>query len=131
MTAASGKPAVVPLRTPTVNFYIITGNGTFDPPTGGYGDSFIKLAPSGTNLPASDYFTPYNQMTLSINDTDLGSSGVIVLPDEAGSTNHPHLITGVGKGKTFYLIDATNGPFQLGHNDSQIVQYVTTPSASA
>src|SRR5581483_2562704 len=48
------------------NIYAITGNGTFDASTGGsdYGDSFVKLTPTGNSLTATDYFTPYDQLTL-------------------------------------------------------------------
>jgi hypothetical protein len=83
----------------------------------------VKL--STTNgLAVADYFTPFNQASLAAGDTDLGSGGPVLLPDEVGSTNHPHLIVGAGKGKTIYLVDRDN----MGHynpaNDSQIVQTV-------
>src|SRR5262249_41329800 len=86
-------------------------------------DSFIRL--STTNgLAVADYFTPFNQATLAANDTDLGSGGPVLLPDEVGSVAHPHLIVGSGKSGTIYLIDRDN----MGHfnpaNDSQIVQSV-------
>ncbi len=107
------------------NLYIITGNGTFDTNTGGYGDSFIKLTPNGTNLSVASFFTPFNQLSLSTNDTDLGSSCAVLLPDEVGSASHPHLVTGVGKGKTFYLMDRDNmGGYATG-SDTNIVQFLT------
>jgi mono/diheme cytochrome c family protein len=105
------------------NLYFESGNGSFSAYTNGgdYGDSFIKL--STTNgLAVGDYFTPWNQASMDVNDQDLGSGGPILLPDSAGSSAHRHLIIGAGKEGTLYLLDRDN----LGHfnsaNDSQIVQ---------
>ena len=64
------------------NIYFNTGNGPFDVNTGGVdyrGDSIVKLNSSGTVL---DYFTPYNQATLDATDADVGSSGLVLLPDQ-------------------------------------------------
>ena len=104
------------------NLYVITGNGTFASASQSFGDSFIKLATGGTNLALSDYFTPFNQNALNAADADLGSGGVVVLPDEVGSAAHPHLCIGAGKEGKIYLLDRDNlGHFQA-NSDSQIVQ---------
>src|SRR5207249_8234502 len=52
------------------NVYVAIGNGTFDAYAGGanYGDSFIKLTLNGSSLSVTDYFTPFNQQTLSDED---------------------------------------------------------------
>lgn len=100
--------------------YVITGNGTFDADTGGsdFGDSFLKLA--GGTLMLSDYFTPYDQASLAANDTDLGSGGPLLLPDQ--TVGPPHLLVGAGKEGTIYLVNRdAMGQFQTG-SDSQIVQ---------
>jgi len=103
------------------NVYVTTGNGTFDVNTGGdnYGDSVVKLSPSAS---VASYFTPNNQATLEANDLDLGSAGVIVLPDSLGSAAHPHLALASGKPGLFYLLDRDN----LGqyNNPDQAVQEV-------
>lgn len=105
------------------NLFFETANGSFSENTNGgdYGDSFIRL--STTNgLGVADYFTPHDQATLQANDTDLGSGGPVLLPDDAGSAAHPHLITGSGKSGTIYLLDRDGlGRFN-STNDSQIVQ---------
>ncbi|HWE97883.1 MAG TPA: PA14 domain-containing protein, partial [Tepidisphaeraceae bacterium] len=90
------------------NLYGITGNGDFNAAIGDYGDSFVKLTPTSSSDPVTGYFTPYNQQQLSDADEDLGSGGVMVLPDSVGSAAHPHLLVGCGKQGIIYLIDANN-----------------------
>jgi hypothetical protein len=102
----------------TGSLYFITGNGTFDANTGGsdYGDSYVRLSPSGA---VQDYFTPSNQATLSSQDLDLGSGGVLLLPDQSGA--HPHEMVSAGKDGTAYLVDRDHmGGFNSSSN--QVVQ---------
>ncbi len=104
------------------NIFLVTGNGTFDPPNNNYGDSFLRLGAGTNGLTVADYFTPYNQDTLNDEDHDVGSGGSLLLPDEAGSVAHPHLMVGASKEGTIYLVDRDNlGQFNPA-NDSQIVQ---------
>src|SRR6185437_4957415 len=107
------------------NLYFETGNGSFDGSTGGgnYADSFLKLSTTN-NLALTDYFTPYNQLSLANADLDLGSCGPILLPDSVGSAAHPHLLAGTGKSGTLYLVDRDNmGHYNAsGGSDSNIVQ---------
>jgi hypothetical protein len=87
--------------------FLMTGNGTYDGPVSqDWGDSFIRLEADGQNsLRVADAFTPANQEDLSDNDQDIGSGGPLLLPDEAGSAEHPHLLVGAGKDGVVYLID--------------------------
>jgi hypothetical protein len=62
--------------------YCTTGNGYFDPTSRNYGDTVLKL---GRDLRLLDSFTPANQPDLMAEDLDLGSGGVLVVPDEAGA----------------------------------------------
>jgi hypothetical protein len=97
------------------NIFFETGNGTFQAGSD-YGDSFIRLSTSGGGLAFSDYFTPFNQQALSDADEDLGSGGVILLPDQPGA--HPHLMVGAGKEGRIYLVDRDNlGQFQGGSDN--------------
>ena len=108
---------------PDGSIFGVTGNGTFDtgPNPQNFGDSFIRLT-QGTNLALVDYFTPFDQATMDIQDNDLGSGGAMVLPDSVGSLAHPHLLVGAGKLGKLYLVDRDNmGHFNAG-SDSQIVQ---------
>ena len=104
--------------------YFMTGNGSFAPAQGNYGDSVLKLDTNISLISVADYFTPYNQSALNSGDVDLGSGGAVLMPDEAGSLAHPHLLVGCGKQGTIYLIDRDN----MGHfnsaNNNQIVQSV-------
>ncbi len=99
------------------NLYVETANGTFDADSGGinYADSVVKLTANGTVL---DYFTPFNQSLLAINDIDLGSAGAIVLPDSVGSPANPHLLVATGKTGLLYLLDQSN----LGKYNSVLSQ---------
>ena len=101
------------------NLFFSTGNGTFDQNAGGgdYGDTLLKLSPSGA---VSDYFTPYNYQALDSGDIDLASGGVILLPDQPGA--HPHEVIADGKGGTIYLVDRDNMGHVGTNNDNQIIQ---------
>lgn len=64
-------------------------------------ESVVKVSPDLTTI--LDLFTPSNQASLDQNDTDFGSGGVLVLPDQPGST--PHLTVAAGKFGTMYLMN--------------------------
>jgi uncharacterized protein (TIGR03437 family) len=109
------------------NIYLAAGNGTFDYAQGGpdLGESYIKLAAS-SGLNVGDYFTPFNYAGLNSGDLDIGSAGVALIGDEAGSAAHPHLMAGAGKEGRIYLLDRDNMG-KLSSNDSAAVQ--TIPGA--
>jgi hypothetical protein len=104
------------------NLYVVTGNGTFTANSEGqdYGDSFVKLTQEGNSLSVKDFFAPFNQISLSNTDEDLGSGGPVLLPDQNGS--HAHLMLGGGKEGTLYLVDRDNMGHFRAENNSQIVQ---------
>ena len=109
------------------SIYTSTGNGTFDASSGGtdFGDSILRLTWSSANLTItlSDYFTPWDQQTLDVNDRDVASGGVLLLPDQPGS-HYPHLLVQAGKEGTIDLVNRDNlGHFHSG-DDSQIVQTI-------
>ena len=105
-----------------------TGNGTFSANSGGtdYGDSVLRLNWSSSGITVRDYFTPWDQQSLDQNDLDVGSGGVVLLPDQSGP--HPHLLLQSGKEGTIDLIDRDNMGHWHSGNDSQIVQ--TLPFAN-
>jgi hypothetical protein len=107
------------------NLFFATGNGTYDGKKGGadFSDTVVELAPPiGNRFRLADWFTPYNQLELSNKDADVGSGGVLLLPDQGQGAPHQHLLVEVGKEGSIYLIDRD----RMGHfhrnNNSQIVQ---------
>src|SRR6185437_12494929 len=99
--------------------YLATGNGTFESSGPDYGNSYVKLS---SGLSVLDFFTPFNQSTLSSQDLDLGSSGLIVAPDQSGA--HPHILVGSGKSGDIYVVDRDSMGHVMSTSNSQIVQYL-------
>jgi hypothetical protein len=100
------------------NIYVITANGSYDGPTGGndFGDTVLEMGWTGNVFGVLDYFTPYNQLQLSNQDLDLGSSGPLILPDQPGL--YPHELVAGGKQGTLYLINRDNeGHFDPAGDD--------------
>jgi hypothetical protein len=98
------------------NIYVPTGNGTFDAGAGGrdYGDTVLKL--DGSALAVRDYFTPHDQARISGADSDVGSSGPTLLPDQPGP--HRHLLLQPTKDSTIYVIDRDKmGKYQRDRDD--------------
>jgi hypothetical protein len=111
------------------NIYFLDANGDFDttlnssgfPSDGDYGNAFMKLSTS-SGLAVADYFEMDNGVAESGSDTDLGSGGMIVLPDLTdGSGNTLHLAVGAGKDSNLYLVNRDSmGKFSS--NNSNIYQ---------
>lgn len=108
------------------NVYLLTANGEFEttlnssgfPSKGDYGNSFLKLTLSGTTLAVSDYFTMFNEVSESNADVDLGSGGIMLLPDfkDSGGTLR-QLAVGAGKDTDLYVVDRNAmGHFTAGSN---------------
>jgi hypothetical protein len=107
------------------NVYFATGNGSVDVNTGGtdYGQSLVKLGPpSNGTLPVVDYFTPYDGPNLNDGDLDIGSGGLMLLPDQKGP--HKHLLVQGDKVGNIYLVDRDNMGHYNAQNNNQIVQYL-------
>ena len=106
------------------NVYVTTGNGTFDansvaPPNNDYGNSVVRLT---SGLGVTDWFTPFDQNFLNMQDLDLGSSGVVILPDQA--TPPTHLLLAAGKEGKLYLLNRDSmGAYCNGcSSDTNVVQ---------
>lgn len=115
------------------NIFVQVANGTFDtslnsngfPGSGDYGNAFVKLVRSGGNgaLQAKDYWTMDNTVTESDDDEDLGSGGLILLPDLTdASGNTRHLATGAGKDGNIYVFDRDNMGKFLSNSNANLYQ---------
>jgi hypothetical protein len=104
------------------NIYFLDGNGTFDitlnngfPASGDYGNGFIKLSTANNSLAVADYFEMFDTVNQSNNDRDLGSGGLLLLPDmkDSGGTTR-QLAVGAGKADfisgnvMLYVVDRNN-----------------------
>jgi hypothetical protein len=63
---------------PDGSVYVVTGNATSASTTFGYSDSVLQLSPDLSAV--RSYFAPSNWVQLNNGDTDLGSTGAVVLP---------------------------------------------------
>ncbi|MEA3007844.1 MAG: hypothetical protein QOI94_3113 [Acidobacteriaceae bacterium] len=99
------------------NIFFLDGNGTFDatldgnhfPAKGDFGNAFLKISTNGNKLAVADYFATHNTLLQSAADQDLGSGGVVLLPDlvDAGGVTR-RLAVGAGKDRNIYVVDRTN-----------------------
>lgn len=105
--------------------YVSTGNGDFTGNVGGqdFGDTILRLNWSNNSIALDDYFTPWDYQPLWDNDTDVSSGGVMLLPDQPGTT-HPHLLVNAGKEGTIDVVNRDNMGHWHANNDSQIVQTI-------
>jgi hypothetical protein len=108
------------------NLYVATGDGNFNAYFGGaeYGNSVIKFS-TGNGLSVADYFTTWNEEYFRTNDLDVGSGGVMLLPDQPGP--YPHLMIAGGKPQRAYLLNrdmmtTDNQHFNSGGSSDNIVQ---------
>jgi hypothetical protein len=108
------------------NIYFLSANGAFDmtvdangfPDHEDFGNSFLKVSTSGGKLAVADYFSPLDTENQSLQDLDLGSGGVLLMPDitdSSGATRH--LAVGAGKIGNIYVVDRDNmGKFNASSN---------------
>ena len=87
------------------NILFVTGNSDYSGTTydgvSNIQESVVKVSSNLTTV--LDLFTPSNQASLDESDADFGSGGVLVLPDQPGST--PHLAVAAGKVGAMFLMN--------------------------
>ncbi len=95
------------------NLLFTTGNGDWNGTTQ-LGQSAVKL---DQNLAVLDYFTPYNHVSETNGDRDLGSGGLLLVPDLSGSV--PHIAISCSKLNSIYVLNRDNmGQIGSGGDDS-------------
>jgi len=87
--------------------FLVTGNGTrtsppFSPTTA-YGESVVAFSLANGGITPIDEFTPFNYQALNDSDWDLGSGGLLMVPDQQGS--HPHVLVHAGKEGRIVVLD--------------------------
>jgi hypothetical protein len=93
----------------TGTMYLQVGNGPYEPEAHNWGDTILALPVDRPTVVdrkgfrVLDYFEPFNPQFLIDNDLDLGSGGMLLLPDRAGT--HPHLMVGGSKQGLVYVVD--------------------------
>jgi hypothetical protein len=100
------------------NILFVTGNSDYDGTTydgvSNLQESVVKVSPDLTTV--LDLFTPSNVASLDQSDSDFGSGGVMVLPDQPGST--PHLAVAAGKdGNMFFMNEDHLGGYSPTKNN--------------
>jgi hypothetical protein len=120
---AGGGPAVDTAG----NLYLLSANGAFEttldsqgfPSKQDFGNSFLKISAAASGLSVLDYFTMSNEVAESNADQDLGSGGVMLLPDLMDAAKAVrHLVIGAGKDSNIYLVDRdAMGKFNAASNN--------------
>ena len=107
------------------NLYLSTANGPFDAygerPGVNFSDSIVKLTPGSRGIALTDFFTPSTQAKMARGDLDLGSAGVLLLPEQSGP--YPHLAVTSGKDGHIYVLNRDSlGRYSERKADPQLVQ---------
>jgi len=108
------------------NVFAATGHGTFDAGLSpffrkNFGQTLLKLQFS-PDLAIMDTFTPYDQSSLTLNRNDLGSSGVLVLPDQIGAPNPRLALAGAEHGVLYLLNRDSLGGFTASPAPNQLIK---------
>jgi hypothetical protein len=88
------------------NLYFVTGNGnpaTYNNPQS-LQESVIKVTPDLSTV--LDVFTPSSWSGLDTADNDIGSGGVLLLPDQGGP--EPHVAVAAGKDGRLFILNRDN-----------------------
>jgi hypothetical protein len=122
------------------NIYLLTANGTFDtslnssnaPADGDFGNAFVKIATSSGSMSVADYFTMTNTVSESAGDVDLGSAGLLLLPQVNNRLGQPvSLLVGAGKDGNIYVVNQNRmGGFNPSMDLIYQLMYQTLPSGT-
>ena len=108
------------------NLYVVTGQGVFDAsstvaPNTEYSQTLLKVGPNpaAASFSVQGSFTPFNQLVMTSDEQSLGTSGVLLLPNQTIGPAHLAIIA--SQPGTLYLVnrDALGG-FTPGGPDKVI-----------
>jgi hypothetical protein len=115
------------------NVYVATGHGSSDAALPllsrkNFGQTLLRLQPAPL-LAIMDMFTPFDQALLTIQEKDFGSSGVLLLPDQAGAPN-PRLAVIGGEHGVLYLLNRESlGGFASSPAPNQLIKTLSLSSS--
>lgn len=104
--------------------FVATDNGVFDVDLGrrNIGNSIVRIETRGGDLQffrgPESFFTPSNQRDLDDQDMDVGSAGIMLLPDQEGTTT-PRLLVAGGKDGVIRLLNREDLGGYTGRDDDQ------------
>jgi hypothetical protein len=112
------------------DLFVVTGNGTIGTPadprsTLNRGQSILRLRPNGATLDVVTWFTPHDYRIANLSDTDLGTSGLLLVPGT-------RLAVSGSKAGYLYVVnrDDMGGLTRSSSGDDNIVQYIDVHSPS-
>ena len=104
---AAPSSDVTPSSSVNGNVFVVTSDGSFDSHND-YAETLLRLQVNTSVAPPAlkiaDTFTPSNESLLELTGP-FGSTGVMLLPDSAGSATHPHLAVAGNQAGNLYLVD--------------------------
>ncbi len=107
---ASGAGMPIDEDAPGGRMFVVTGNGhSTNPPYNGsteFGESIINFSLANGGLTPTDAFTAFNFQFLNTYDLDLGSGGVVMIPDQQGA--YPHILVQEGKEGRIVVLNRDN-----------------------
>ena len=132
--AGLAADVVDPVNHPYGRMFVATGNGSFNasPPytsAMSFSDDLIALDLTNGALTAVDSFTPFNQTSLTSDDRDTGSGGIVLLPDQTVG-GHPHLLLQAGKEGRIFLVDRDNMGGYSTTSDNIVQEIPKAPSTT-
>jgi hypothetical protein len=108
---ASGAGMPIDDDVPGGRMFFDTGNGDNDAnlplsQSTELGESIVDLSLANGGLTPTDSFTTFNAVTLTAGDEDMGSGGILMVPDQQG--DHPHILVQAGKEGRIVVLDRDN-----------------------
>jgi hypothetical protein len=121
-----GQGGAAPSADAFGNVFVASGRGTFDASLfalfrKNFGQTLLKLQPSPI-LTIVDTFTPFNQSLLTVQENDFGSSGVLLLPEQAGAPNPRLAVIGAEHGMLYLLNRDSLGGFSSSPGSHQLIK---------
>ena len=108
---ASGAGMPIDEDSPGGRMFLVTGNGTYSsyPPFNAnteLGESIVDFSLTNGGITPTDAFTSFNYELLNDHDWDLGSGGVLMVPDQSGP--NPHILIQAGKEGRIVVLNRDN-----------------------